>query len=109
MTASLNLTPAHRLIVLGIPQAHLPARVQVRGFGSRAAGRSWRYCDLDLAIDAGRWLTADETAVLGDAFDESDLPYRVSIVDWQAVAPPFRRLIADQRRALEGPRRRRMR
>lgn len=109
MTVSLDLSPAHRRIVLDI-QAHLPARVQVRVFGSRATGRSWRYSDLDLAIDAGRWPTVDETAVLGDAFDESDLPYRVSIVDWQAVAPPFRRLIADQRRAFdEGLRRRRMR
>ena len=109
MTVSLNLSPAHRRIALDI-QAHLPGRVQVRVFGSRAAGRSWRYSDLDLANDAGRWPTVDETAVLGDAFDESDLPYRVSNVDWQAMTPPFRRLIADQRRALdEGLRRRRMR
>ena len=78
MTVSPNLSPAHRRIVLDIP-VHLPARVQVRVFGSRATGRSWRYSDLDLAIDAGRWLTVDETAVLADAFDESDLP--VSIVD----------------------------
>jgi Polymerase beta, Nucleotidyltransferase len=109
MTASLNLTPAHRLIVLDILQAHLAARVQIPVFGSRATGRSWRCSDLDLAIDAGRWLTVDGTAIPGDAFDEGDLSDRVSIVDWQAVTPPFRCLIADQRRALDGPRRRRTR
>lgn len=71
-------------------------------FGSRATGRSRRCCDLDLAIDAGRWPTVDENAILRDAFDASDLPYRVPIVDWQALAPFFRRLIADQPRALHG-------
>jgi predicted nucleotidyltransferase len=102
MTASLNLTREHRHIVLDILQAHLPARVQVWVFGPCATGRSRRYSDLDLAIDADRWLIDGETAILRDAFDESDLAYRVEIVDWQAVAPPFRHLIADRRRALDG-------
>ena len=39
----------------------------------------------------------DETAGLGEAFSESDLPYRVDLVDWQAIDESFRRLIAADR------------
>jgi predicted nucleotidyltransferase len=96
----LNLSADHRRIVLDILDTHLPAAAAVWAFGSRANGRARRYSDLDLAIDAGRRLTVDETAILREAFDESDLPYRVDIVDWQAISPEFRRLIAADRRRL---------
>lgn len=90
----------HRRIVLDVLDTHMPAGAAVWVFGSRANGRARRYSDLDLAIDAGRRLTIDETAVLREAFDESDLPYRVDIVDWQAISPGFRNLIAGDRRLL---------
>ncbi len=66
-------------------------------FGSRATGRAWRYSDLDLAIDAGRRLTLDELAILAEAFSESDLPYKVDVVDWHAIDDRFRELIAGER------------
>ncbi len=72
-------------------------------FGSRATGRARRYSDLDLVIDAGRRLTLDETARLAEAFSESDLPYRVDVVDWQAADESFRRLIANDRLPLVAP------
>ena len=97
MTRLLDLAPEHRRIVLGIIAAHLPPTAQIWAFGSRTTGRARRYSDLDLAIDAGRRLTIDETAVLREAFDECDLPYRVDIVDWRAIDDRFQRVIADQR------------
>ncbi|HEV2551166.1 MAG TPA: hypothetical protein VGU20_27905 [Stellaceae bacterium] len=51
-------------------------------------------------MDCGRRLSLDETAVLRDAFTESDLPYKVDFVDWHAVDDRFRRRIAAQRVAL---------
>src|SRR5712691_1471716 len=68
--------------------------------GSRATGRARRYSDLDLAIDAGRPLTLDETARLAEAFSDSDLPYRVDVVDWHAIDDRFRGVIAGERVAL---------
>lgn len=94
---TLDLAPKHRLIVLDIIAEHLPHTTQVWVFGSRATGRARRYSDLDLVLDAGRRLTVDERAMLWDAFDECDLPYRVDIVDWRAIDDRFRRAIADQR------------
>jgi predicted nucleotidyltransferase len=97
VTVKIDLLPEHRALVSGILAEHLPLSVQVWVFGSRATGRARRYSDLDLAIDAGRPLTLDETALLREAFEDSDLPYRVDIVDWQTIGERFRRLIAAER------------
>jgi len=93
----IDMTPEHRRLVVGILRVHLPAGAAVWVFGSRATGRARRYSDLDLAVDAGRPLSLDETGALAEAFSDSDLPYRVDIVDWQMISEAFRRLIAADR------------
>ena len=93
----LALTPDECRIVREVLAAHLPAGARVWVFGSRASGRARRHSDLDLAIDAGRRLSLDETAILAEAFCESDLPFRVDLVDWQAIGDGFRRRIAAER------------
>jgi predicted nucleotidyltransferase len=102
MTVRIDLSPEHRRIVLDILAEHLPQGREVWVFGSRATGRARRYSDLDLAIDAGRRLTSDEAATLREAFEESDLPHRVDVVDWHAIGDRFRRLVAPDRVALAG-------
>ena len=82
--------------------AHLPHGSAAWVFGSRATGRARPYSDLDLLIDAGRPLSLDEAAILAEAFSDSDLPYRVDIVDWHAISEHFRQLIAAERRELFG-------
>ncbi len=93
----IDIAPDHRRLVLDILRVHLPSAAAVWVFGSRTTGRARRYSDLDLAIDAGRRLSLDETAILREAFDECDLHYRVDIVDWHAIGDDFRRLIAAER------------
>jgi predicted nucleotidyltransferase len=97
----IDMTAEHRRIVLDILETRLPAGTAIWAFGSRVTGRARRYSDLDLAIDAGRRLTIDETGMLREAFDECDLPYGVDLVDWRAISPEFRRLIAADRLRLE--------
>lgn len=92
-----DLPPDHMRIVLEVLAAHMPETAKVWVFGSRATGRARRYSDLDLAIDAGRPLTLNEFAILAEAFSDSDLPYRVDIVDWFTTDDRFRRLIAAER------------
>jgi type I restriction enzyme S subunit len=96
-TARPGLAADHRRLVLRILRAHLPDGAEAWIFGSRATGRARQYSDLDLAIDAGRPLTLDETARLSEAFRDSDLPYRVDIIDWNGINDRFRQLIAAQR------------
>jgi type I restriction enzyme S subunit len=97
---SIDLPADHRRLVLNILRAHLPPSAKAWVFGSRATGRARRYSDLDLVIDAGRQLTLDETARLSEAFSDSDLPYRVDLIDWQGIDDRWRRTIAAQRVAL---------
>ena len=97
---SIDLPADHRRLVLDILRAHLPPSAKAWVFGSRATGRARRYSDLDLVIDAGRQLTLDEAARLSEAFSDSDLPYRVDLVDWQVIDDRWRRTIAAQRVAL---------
>ena len=102
MTGSaLALSAAQRQLVLAILGANLPAGATAWVFGSRATGRARRYSDLDLALDAGRPLTLDESARLAEAFRESDLPYRVDLIDWRSIDDHFRRLIAGERTSLD--------
>ena len=96
----LDLPADERRLVLAILAAHLPDGATAWVFGSRATGRARRYSDLDLAVDAGRPLTLDETAQLSEAFRESDLPYRVDLADWQSIDDHFRQMIAADRTPL---------
>jgi len=102
MTGALHIDlPAdHARLVLNILRATLPQGTQAWVFGSRATGRARRYSDLDLAIDAGRCLTLDEIARLTEAFSDSDLPYRVDLVDWHDIDDRCRQIILAERVAL---------
>ena len=102
MTRSLpiGLPVDHIRLVLDILRAHLPPSTKAWVFGSRTTGRARRYSDLDLAIDAGRRLTLDEIARLSEAFSESDLPYKVDLVDWQDIDDRWRQTIEAERVAL---------
>jgi type I restriction enzyme S subunit len=42
-------------------------------------------------------LTAREEGDLADAFDESDLPYKVDIVDMQTVSESFKKIVERDR------------
>ncbi len=89
-----DLRPEHRAIVDAILRAHLPRGASVWAFGSRVTGRARPYSDLDLAIDAGRRLDLGELAEFSDAFSNSDLPWKVDVIDWHAANPGFRAAIA---------------
>lgn len=88
-----DLSPAHEAIVHSILSAHLPPDARVWLFGSRARGPAKKFADLDLAIDAGRKLSLSELIALTDAFVESDLPYKVDVVDRRRIEAGFARAI----------------
>ncbi|GBU21338.1 hypothetical protein R80B4_01227 [Fibrobacteres bacterium R8-0-B4] len=68
---------------------------EVSAFGSRYHRTHRRYSDLDLAFAGAGDEDLDMTtrARLADAFSESDLPFRVDIVDYNAASPEFRAII----------------
>lgn len=97
---SLVLDPRHERIVRDILRKRLPGR-RVLVFGSRARGEAVAHSDLDLLVeDAG----ADDQRLLAqlDAdFDESDLPFRVEVIEGALLDPGFRRRIEAELLLLE--------
>jgi predicted nucleotidyltransferase len=94
MTATLDLREDHAAIVRGVLRAHLPQGARAYVFGSRVHGAAQRYSDLDLALEWDRPLGLDIMGEIAEALSESDLPYKVDIVDLLAVDPAFRARIA---------------
>lgn len=87
-------------IILGILQAHIPQHT-VWAFGSRATNRAKPYSDLDLAIIGTTPLSLETHAALADAFSESDLPWKVDLVDWAATSEDFRNIISRDKIVLQ--------
>jgi predicted nucleotidyltransferase len=80
-------------IVRAILREGLPSSAKVWAFGSRAKGAARTSSDLDLAIDAGRKLALTELSALNGAFEDSDLPYKVDLVDWTTVSETFKDIV----------------
>jgi predicted nucleotidyltransferase len=87
--ATLDVSETNLAIVRGILRRYLPA-VEVRAFGSRVQGTAKRFSDLDLVVVSDSGLPARLSALIADAFAESELPFRVDLLDANVVAPGFR-------------------
>ena len=68
--------------------------------GSRVTGHAKPFSDLDLVVMGDEPLSLTTLAEIRDAFDESDLPFTVDIVEWATASAAFRRVIAEQARPL---------
>ncbi len=89
----IDIRPCDLKIVQQILRNTLPVNAKVWVFGSRATWKTKKSSDLDLAIDAGRPLTREENSTLEEIFDESDLPYKVDMVDMHIVSDTFKTII----------------
>jgi len=78
--------------VSDILKEHVP-EYTVWAFGSRVQGRAKKYSDLDLAIMSEESLPLTKIADLKEAFDESDLVFKVDLVDWATTSHAFRQII----------------
>ena len=88
----IDLNPSHLAIVERILAEHVP-ECEVRAFGSRASWTAKDYSDLDLAIVGDGPLDWRTLGLLKEAFEESDLPMRVDVLDWYDIAESFQRVI----------------
>ena len=90
--AMIDLNPGQLSTVKAILAEHVP-ECEVRAFGSRAKWTAKDYSDLDLAVIGEGpldWRTLDR---LKEAFEESDLPMRVDVLDWHGISDSFRGVI----------------
>ncbi|MFT9216724.1 MAG: nucleotidyltransferase domain-containing protein [Acetobacter malorum] len=92
MTGQIDITSEERAIVLRILNEIVPDR-EVRAFGSRVTGKAKPFSDLDLAIMGDEPLPLETRARLEDAFSESDLPWKVDVLDWAQIDNEFAKFI----------------
>ena len=89
MSATIALTLDEARQVRMILSRHLPSEVRVFVFGSRAGGQVRRMSDLDLVLQGAGPLPLALLGDLADDFDESDLRWKVDLIDRTAVSPEF--------------------
>lgn len=80
----------HAIVAGILPQARMAV------FGSRATGHARPFSDLDLLFIDPPSLTWSQRAALRDAFEVSALPFRVDVVELDALPPGMRsRVLAE--------------
>lgn len=60
-------------------------------FGSRATGQGERFSDYDIGISGEKPLSLKKLSLIREAFEESDLPFKVDIVDFSLGSSEFRK------------------
>ena len=95
-TPLIDIRPDHWAIVANILKKHIP-EYEVWAFGSRAKWTAKQYSDLDLAVVTDTSMSPSISAALADDFSESDLPFKVDVVDWATTSESFRRIIEGDR------------
>ncbi len=92
MNKALDIKPEELSQVKQILKQCIP-EIKVKAFGSRTNNTAKSYSDLDLAAMTEQPLTLRQGAMLTEAFEESDLPFKVDIIDWSTISENFRKLI----------------
>lgn len=93
MTATLDVRDEELANLRTVLREQLPNGVRAFVFGSRAHGGARRYSDLDLALACDQPPGLDLIGSIAEALSESDLPYKVDVVDLSTVDRPFRERI----------------
>ena len=88
----IDLAESHLATIRRIMREYAPG-CEVRAFGSRVTGGARPYSDLDLAIVGDAPLGLVSLGLIKEAFEESDLPIRVDVIDWHDTSESFRKVI----------------
>jgi predicted nucleotidyltransferase len=90
-----DISEKYLTIIRQILEKHIPKR-QVKALGSRTTGNAKPYSDLDLAVMGDKPLDLKTLALLKEDFAESDLPFRIDIIQWANTSSEFKKTITPQ-------------
>ncbi len=96
----LDLQPQHLATVRAILQTTVPS-VNAFVFGSRvhdesAIGIVKKHSDVDIALEPAHPLGWRVLADVREAFEESDLPMRVDVIDWSVCTDDFKHHVVNK-------------
>ena len=100
--AMIDIKSAHLQTIKRILAEHV-RDCEVRAFGLRVKGKAKVYSDLDLAVVCQDDLGAERLRHLKEAFEESDLSFRVDVLDWNRTAESFRKVIEQDYEVVQRP------
>lgn len=70
----------------------LPQGYQAFLFGSRVTGKGLPYSDFDVGVTGPRPLSMRILAKIREAFEESNIPVKIDVVDFRRVSEKFKKL-----------------
>lgn len=88
VNGEIDLTPDQHRLVMALIERHLPD-TDVWAYGSRVKWTSRPESDLDLVAFSGPEQSG-QVSDLREAFEESDLPFRVDVLVWDELPEPYR-------------------
>ncbi len=91
----LDLLPEQLDLTREILRKRVPG-LPVWAFGSRVTGKARKYSDLDLAVGGDKPLPFSILAELENDFSESDLGFRVDVVDWVSASEEFKAAVGER-------------
>ena len=97
MTHPIDISPDQLEIVCNILRKYLPSNIRVWVFGSRAKWTTHDGSDLDLAVEGDQPIDHDIMININIEFDDSDLPYKVDVIDLKTVNKKFKEIVNRQK------------
>jgi predicted nucleotidyltransferase len=94
---NIDIEQKHLKIIQSILKQHLSNNIKVWVFGSRAKKNAREFSDVDLVLEAKAPVPIQLLADLASDFEESDLPYKVDLIDWTSTSESFKEVISEQR------------
>lgn len=88
----IHLSESQLALVRSILQTHTP-NIKAFAFGSRIRAQHKKHSDLDIALMTNTPMDWRVLADLREAFEESELPIRVDVIDWSTCSEEFKKLI----------------
>lgn len=73
-----------------------PTQYQAFVFGSRATDKSRRFSDIDLGIEGATKIPGFIMQRIKGDFEESNLPYKIDVVDFSLVSDTFKQVACDR-------------
>lgn len=92
MTKKITLKKAENEIKKIIFRFLNPKKYQVFIFGSRAIGKAKKYSDYDVGIFGKKPVPWHILSIIEEDLEESDLPYKVDLVDFSLVPKKFKEI-----------------
>jgi predicted nucleotidyltransferase len=92
-----ELSIIHDILKKNVPDC------EVRAFGSRYKCTNKDFSDLDIAVVNEKPLGIERHGELRFAFEESELPFRVDVLDWQSISKEFQMIIENAYEVIYSP------